>query len=352
MYIIAEIGSGHQGDLTLAKELIHATKESGADCAKFQAIFADEIVHPNVGRVPLPTGEISLYEKFLDLECSIDFYARLKEETQAVGLDFLCTPFGLKSLAMLKSLNVDAYKVASPELNHVPLLQGISQIKKPVFLSLGVSKMRDIDLALEILQNTGQKVTLLNCVTSYPAPEEDYNLNLLPHLAGIFNVDVGISDHSMDPILVPALSVFAGGRVIEKHICLSRSGDGLDDPIALEPKQFASMVQGVKRAQTDPDYLFYLEEKYGKSKVRAVMGDGIKKLAPSEIANYGRTNRSICACNNICAGDILNEQSMGVYRVEKMLRPGVSPEFWNILDGKTASKDIPAGQGIRWEDVL
>lgn len=351
MYIIAEIGGSHQGDLSRAKELIDATKETGANCAKFQAIFADEIVHPLVGHVSLPTGSISLYDTFKKLERAQDFYFELKNITEKAGLDFLCTPFGLQSFALLESLNVANYKVASPELNHIPLLQAIAQTAKPLFLSLGVSKICDIERALEIIGPDRSRVTLLNCVTSYPAPEEDYNLNLLPHLSALFDVKVGISDHSMDPVLVPCLSVYCGGCAIEKHICLSRSGDGLDDPIALEPAQFKMMVDSVHLAEESPSYLDELKKQYGVEKITAVMGDGIKRLAPSEMANYGRTNRSICAVHNISAGEILTEENTSLYRVEKILRPGLMPQYWSILLGRKAAKNIPAGQGICWKDI-
>ncbi len=351
MYIIAEIGGSHQGNLSHAKELIHAVKETGANCAKFQAVFAHEIVHPKVGIVPLPTGNISIYDTFKKLERSQEFYQELKNETQKAGLDFLCTPFGLESFALLENLNVQAYKVASPELNHLPLLQAISGTNKNIFLSLGVSKISDIEMALDQISDAQHRVTLLNCVTSYPAPEEDYNLNLLPHLAAIFDVKVGISDHSMDPILVPSLSVLCGGSAIEKHICLSRKGDGLDDPIALEPSQFAAMVRSVRIAQEDPRYLHELEKQYGKDKVQAVLGDGRKRLAGSEMANYGRTNRSICALRDIQSGESLTKDNTVLLRVEKVLRPGLSPQFWPVILQRNAAQNIPAGEGIRWQDI-
>lgn len=351
MYIIAEIGGSHQGDLARAKKLIHAVKDSGADCAKFQAVFADEIVHPRVGNVHLPTGNVPLYQCFQDLERDEDFYACLKEETEKIGLDFLCTPFGLRSFVLLQNLAVHQYKVASPELNHLPLLQAIAATGKPVFLSLGVSKICDIEQALQIMGPGRSDITLLNCVTSYPAPEEDYNLNLLPHLSALFNVKVGISDHSMDPILVPALSVYCGATVVEKHICLSRQGDGLDDPIALEPQQFAAMVQAVRTAEQQPTYLQDLIVHYGQEKVDAVLGDGVKRLAPSEAANYGRSNRSICAVQDIAAGERLTTENTALYRVEKQLRPGLGPQFWPVILGRIVTHTIPAGEGICWQDI-
>ncbi|MCL2519511.1 MAG: N-acetylneuraminate synthase family protein [Spirochaetaceae bacterium] len=350
MVIIAEIGTAHKASLNLAQNLIMAAKEAGADVVKFQAIIADEIVHPNVGQVPLPGGQIDIYQSFKQLEQPLSFYAQLKELTEAAGLQFLCTPFGLKSLAMLNQLGVNSYKVASPELNHLPLLTAMAKLDRPILLSLGVSKLSDIEEALAIvgIQNT----TLLHCVTSYPAPEADYNLRLLPHLKAIFNVEVGVSDHSKDSKLVPTLATYMGATVIEKHICLSRNDDGLDDPIALEPQQFKEMVKVVKAMQHNKEQAFNdLIAEYGAKQVEAVLGNGHKILAPSEAANYGRTNRSVCAVNNINKGELFTAANTALYRAEKKLKVGLPPKLWPVIVGRTARYTITAGNGITFEDI-
>jgi sialic acid synthase SpsE len=349
--IIAEIGTSHQGSLSHAKELIHAAKESGATCAKFQLVFADEIIHPNAGYVPLPGGSVRLYDKFKELEQGEEFYHTLKNETEKAGIDFLCTPFGLKSLSILREMQCQAYKIASPELNHLPLIDAAAALEKPLFLSLGVSLLSDIERALFTVNNRA-RVTLLHCVTSYPAPETDYNLRQLPHLASFFGVDAGVSDHSMDPRLVPALAVFMGARAVEKHICLSRKADGLDDPIALEPRQFAQMTESIRAMESDRDAaLTGLNNFYGREKIEAVLGSGKKELADSEKANYGRTNRSVCAVSPIKKGDILTAANTALYRCEKELRIGLPPFLWPQVIGRAAAHDIDAGEGIRFEDL-
>ena len=172
-----------------------------------------------------------------------------------------------------------------------------------VILSTGVSTLSDIEKALAI---TGtENVSILHCITSYPAPEEEYNLSIIENLSRIFGVPAGISDHSLDPVLVPALSIAYSGCIVEKHITLSRKTNGLDDPVALEPEQFALMSHVVNQAkaainrygiQTGRErIIMQLAEQFGKEKVQKVIGTGIKKLAPSEQSNYGRTNRnSLC----------------------------------------------------------
>ncbi|MDR1178291.1 MAG: N-acetylneuraminate synthase family protein, partial [Spirochaetaceae bacterium] len=229
-FIIAELGTGHNGDRVRAGELIDAAAQSGADCVKFQIVYAGEILHPKTGTVSLPGGDIALFERFKDLELPPDFYAEMKEKAEKQGLFFLCTPFGPRSAGELRGLAPGAVKIASPELNYTALLELIGSWDLPVFLSTGISLLADIEAALAFFSR--EKVCLLHCVTSYPAPPEDYKLRLITTLSGIFGCAVGLSDHSMDACLVPVLAAALGARAIEKHFCLSRSGSGLDDPIA------------------------------------------------------------------------------------------------------------------------
>ena len=354
--VVAEIGTGHGGDLGKARELIAAAAEAGADCAKFQCVIADEILHPATGAVPLPGGDVSLYERFRELELGEDFYAALKIEVERRGMVFLCTPFGLESARLLRRIGVEAMKIASPELNHLPLLGELASYGLPTILSSGVSTLSDIERALRRFRSQAgyaSGLALLHCVTAYPAPETDYNLRLLPGLSSVFGVPVGVSDHSLDPVLVPALAVAVGGVLVEKHICLDRTDSGLDDPVALPPDSFAAMVRAVRLAQrrTGADTMADLVSGYGRAKVEAVLGDGVKLLAPSEEANYLRTNRSIHALRPIRRGDLLSPESLALLRTEKVLRPGLGPEFLDAVLGRRARRNIPSGEGIEWEDV-
>lgn len=349
--VIAEIGTGHGGDPVKAAELIDAAAEAGADCAKFQCVFADEIIHPNTGTVPLPGGDIALFERFRELELGADFYRVLRERTESRGLLFLCTPFGIRSSRILRDIGVRAMKVASPELNHLPLLSEIAGYGLPVLLSCGVSTLADIERALGIL--AGLPLALLHCVTAYPAPPGDYNLRLIPGLTALLGLPVGVSDHSLDPILIPSLATALGAVAVEKHLCLSRADPGLDDLIALPPGEFRLMVEAIREASRRPadQTIDLLAASHGKSLVEASLGDGVKRLAPSEAANHGRTTRSIHALRDIEAGEALTEGNVALLRTEKLLRPGLEPGLLPLVIGRRARRRVPSGEGLTAEDL-
>jgi N-acetylneuraminate synthase len=185
-----------------------------------------------------------LFERFSELEQPIDFYARLKELCEQHEIDFLCTPFGIESARALRTIDPAAIKIASPELNHTELLGELSSYGLPLIVSTGVSQLADIEYALSILGTTD--ITLLHCITAYPAPEEEYNLRLISSLRAVLGVPVGLSDHSEDPALVPGLAAALGASVVEKHFTLSRSGTGLDDRIAMDPAMFTQMSASIR----------------------------------------------------------------------------------------------------------
>ena len=368
--IIAEIGTSHEGSIEKAKQLVDAAAEAGADTIKFQWVYADEILHPDTGFVQLPTGNIPLYDRFKQLECTSGFYKDMIDYVHSKGCKFCCSPFGVRSLRELLLLNPDIVKVASPELNHYPMLKELAHFRAdqkmrgqqpvPVVLSSGVSKLSDIEAAIDIIGTDG--VSLLHCITSYPAPEEEYNLRLITNLKNIFGIETGVSDHSLDPVLVPVMSILAGGTVIEKHITLSRKTSGLDDPVALEHEQFALMVHVVH--QTEAVLRHYgletgrkkavaqLAEQYGMEKLEAVLGDGVKRLADAEKANYGRTNRSLHFMHDMKAGEVIKGGDVAVLRTEKVLTPGISPAYDRQVLGAVLSKDVKAGEGLLWDSII
>lgn len=349
VYVIAEIGTAHSGDLAKARGLVRAARDSGADCAKYQYVIAREILHPAAGLVPLPGGDTPLFGVFESLERPPSFYAELRAMTKEEGLDFLCTPFGPGSARALREIGVSMMKVASPELNHEPLLAELAGYGLPTILSSGVSRLGDIERALSFFSGP---VALLHCVTAYPAPPEDYNLRLLPALARIFGAVVGVSDHSLDPCLVPCLALAQGARIVEKHFTASRSGGGLDDPIALEPASFARMCARLRSFDGLPggEIASEVAAEYGMEIVEAVLGDGRKRLAPSEEANYERTNRSLHALRRIAAGEAFTEDNVGVLRTEKVLGPGAAPGLLGVVLGRKALRDVEDGQGICFGD--
>lgn len=347
--VVAEAGSAHGGDLGRGLELVDAAVEAGAEAVKFQIIFAGEIVHPRTGSILLPGGETPIYERFRSLERGGEFYARLKERTERRGALFLASVFGPRSLQLLTELGAPAVKIASPELNHLPLLREVASRGLPAILSTGVSTLEDIESALAACP----RAALLHCVTAYPAPEAEYNLRLVGTLAARFGRPVGVSDHSLDPLLVPGVSAALGACLLEKHLTLARAGGGLDDPIALEPADFARMVQGVRGLQGrgEAEALRALGESCGEERVRQVLGDGVKRLAPSERGFYATTRRSLHAVDAIEAGQRIRRQDVCIVRSERNLRPGLEPDQLEAVCGRTARRRIPAGEGILWEDL-
>lgn len=365
--VIAEIGTAHGGDEVKAIELLHAAREAGAHTAKFQLVRADEILHPRSGTVDLPGGPVALYERFRDLEQSEEFFPRLIEEATKIGIGFLCSVFGIESARLVRRLGVHEIKIASPELNHLPLLREVATYRIPLILSAGVATVADIAEALTTVSGHAA-LTLLHCVTAYPAPEEEYNLRVLRSLHQIFGVPVGVSDHSLDPVLVPALATLHGAAVVEKHITLRRGDGGLDDRIALEPDEFSRMARAVHgfarrlslaatdnplaHRSTELELEAQIRGQYGDERVDAVLGNGVKTLAPSERRNYGFTNRSIHVLRDLSAGERLTHDNTAILRSERNLSPGLHPRYWQTVLGAALTREIAAGEGITWSHLL
>ncbi|MGP1431468.1 MAG: N-acetylneuraminate synthase family protein [Treponema sp.] len=356
--VIAEIGTGHNGSIKKAKELIAAAKESGADAVKFQIVYADEILHPDTGFVELPTGRIPLYERFRTLECSIDFYAELAEYAKQEGLLFSASAFGLRSAEELRQLNPAFFKIASPELNHFPLLERVASFGLPVILSTGVSRLGDIERAVSCLEAKGlapELRALLHCVTAYPAPETDYNTAVLQSLSALLNSPVGISDHSLDPAAVPIAGLLSGACILEKHICLSRKDTGLDDPVALEPAQFLQMTQTLRSLTgktEDGIYAAAADAGYPREFLQRIIGSGEKKLAAAEKGNYGTTNRSLHYVKDTAAGTVIQPEDIAILRTEKNLTAGESPEYYRHFIGAVLQKDVTGGAGAVFDDII
>ncbi|MDF1568029.1 MAG: N-acetylneuraminate synthase family protein [Spirochaetaceae bacterium] len=370
--IIAEIGTAHAGDLIRGLELIDAAADAGADIVKTQVVFAREILPPEAGLVPLPGGPTPLYEVFGSLERPPEFYAALAQRAEERGIGFLASPFGEKSVALLEDIGVKAWKIASPELNHEPLLERVAATGLPIILSTGVSRSEDIRRALDVIDSARPEaaagrapVMLLHCLTNYPAPENEANIRLIPALAAAYRRPVGLSDHSLNPVLIPALAAALGAAAVEKHITLNRDAGGLDDPVALTPGDFGRMTSAVRRygrpaagntgEGSDSD-LFHaavaeLSEEFGRDRVDACLGDGVKRLAPSEEAHYGRTNRSIHAVGPMTAGTVISDENTALLRTEKVLRPGIAPRDRERAYGRRLIRDIASGDGIQWEDL-
>ena len=408
--VVAEIGTSHQGSIEKAHKLIDAAAASGADAVKFQWVYADEILHPATGDVDLPGGKTRLYDTFKATECPSSFYKECMDAAHQKGLLFACSPFGTRSFDELLELHPDAVKIASPELNHTALLKRCASVygKVPLVLSSGVSKLADIEAALEVIgaldapdagaagtgvPNTSvtkevgvgdspqegcakgvvfPPLTLLHCVTCYPAPETQSNVACVESLRGVFGVPTGMSDHSTGAILVPTLAAMKRAAVLEKHFTLSHEGGGLDDSVALEPEQFSLMVHVVRQTCAlmesferdekplgvgfkriaEKRVMQQLEGSFTRDVIRATLGDGVKRLASCERANWGKTNRSLHYMRAMRTGERVAASDIAALRSEKNLSPGVSPHLEGTLVGAALTRDVASGEGVRLEDFL
>lgn len=355
--IIAEIGTSHAGDIHKAFEMIDDAVEAGCDAVKFQIVYADEILHPNSGCVKLPQGDVLLYDRFKLLELPVSFYAELADYARKKGVMFSASVFGERSFEDLLTLQPDFFKVASPELNYCSLIKDIAKCNVPLILSTGVSRLSDIESAIEAVRliSPNLPLAILHCITSYPAPESEYNVSLIENLSNIFGIPVGLSDHSLHPFFIPCLSLAFSSSIIEKHICQCKNEKGLDDKIALEPNEFKLMCDSIREVEgkTKEEIIEYLLSKdIGKKNIFAAIGNGVKFLAPSELRNYERTNRSIHYVHDMKAGTPIKKEDICIVRTEKVLTVGLSPSMYDVALDSVLQRDVKAGEGVQFDDII
>lgn len=235
-FIIAEGGLNHNGDIDIGKELVKEAKKCGADAIKFQSYHTEDFI----------SKKSEYYELFKSLELSEEEFYELKEYAEKIGIMFISTPLDLKYVDILNKMNVPAFKIASGDLTFYPLLEKVAKTGKPVILSTGMSDIGEIWEAVKVLENNGcRDIILLHCISSYPTPYEDVNLNAIKTLKSIFNIPVGYSDHTLG-ILAPVVSVALGADVIEKHFTLDKNMEGPDHALSADPEEFKEMVNNIR----------------------------------------------------------------------------------------------------------
>jgi len=355
--IIAELGTSHRGELDRAFKMIDALKDSGCDAVKVQIVYADEILHPKSGKVGLPCGDVLLYDRFKELESPLSFYKKIRDYARKAGLMFSASAFGMRSLEDLSSLSPEFFKLASPELNHYPLIREMAKKNVPIILSTGVSRLADIECAISEVRRVNESLPLaiLHCITSYPAPEAEYNVSVIENLSRIFYIPAGLSDHSLHAFFVPLLSLAFSSSIIEKHFCLSKNEDGLDDKIALEPDDFSLMCRELRNMEGKGRNAIIqrlLDEGISRDKIEKAIGRGDKRLARSEKENYDRTNRSLHYAKDLKKGSILKEEDVLIVRTEKVLSVGLSPKFYDVVVGAVLQKDVMGGAGLYFDDII
>lgn len=321
VYIIAEAGVNHNGDIDLAKELITKGAEAGVDAVKFQTFKAETLVTKKAKKAEYQVENTkdsndSQYEMIKKLELDYKVHEELKAFAESKGVEFLSSAFDLDSIDLLEKLGMRFFKVPSGEITNYPYLKNIAKKGKPVILSTGMSNLGDIERALEVLKNNGAKsVSVLHCNTEYPTPIEDVNLSAMNTIQSAFNVEVGYSDHTLG-IEVPIAAVALGARIIEKHFTLDKSMEGPDHVASLEPDELKTMVTSIRNIEKS-------------------LGDGLKLPTSSEKKNMPIARKSIVAKTNIKEGDYFTEDNLTVKRPGE----GINPMEWNNIIGKKATKN-------------
>ena len=324
VFVIAEAGVNHNGDLKLARALIDVAVEAGADAVKFQTFRADRLVTPDAPKAEYQwqtTGDAeSQFEMLKRLELSVDAHRELQSYCNERGILFLSTPFDEEAVDLLDELGVPAFKISSGDLTNSPLLEHVASKGKPVILSTGMSELSELIEAVSILNTAGcESPVLLHCVSNYPAQPAEVNLRAMQTMRSAFDVPVGFSDHT-EGIDVALAAVALGACVIEKHFTMDRTLPGPDHPASLEPAELRELVRSIRR-------------------VESALGSGRKIPAAGEIETAKVARRSLVAARDIPAGATL-EREMVVMR-----RPGtgMSPAMLNTLLDRKATRDLAAG---------
>ncbi len=329
VFIIAEAGVNHNGDLELAKQLIDVAAKAGADAVKFQTFKAKSLVSLDAPKaayqMQTTAADESQFTMIKKLELNLDTHHLLRAHCHDRGIQFLSSPFDLESVDLLFGLGMEIFKIPSGEITNLPYLRKIGSLNKKVILSTGMSTLAEVEAAIQILYAAGLKkeqLTLLHCNTEYPTPMVDVNLRAMQTLADSFDIKVGYSDHTLG-IEIPIAAVALGATVIEKHITLDNDLPGPDHRASLEPQELVAMVKAIRN----------LEQ---------ALGDGIKQPTPSEEKNRPIARKSIVACRQIKQGELLTDDNLTVKRPAT----GISPMKWDRLIGTRASKDFKADEVI------
>jgi N-acetylneuraminate synthase/N,N'-diacetyllegionaminate synthase len=329
VFVVAEIGINHGGSLPHAMRLIDAAAEAGADAVKFQTFRADRLMVSNGDRLAQQDdGSESAYQMFRRLELGGEEYEKLKRHADARKVLFLSTPFDEESADLLDGIGVPAFKVASADINHLPLLKHLAAKKKPVILSTGMSFLSEVAEAVWTLKTAGtSEILLLHCVSSYPAPPESLNLRSIQTMRDYFDLPVGYSDHA-EGILLPLVAVSLGAVLVEKHFTLDKHAPGPDHKLSVDPGELRSMVQSIRI-------------------IEASLGDGRKCPAPCEAENRLLSRRSIVAC-----ADIRAHETIALWMLS-FKRPGngIEPKQAEKIVGMKARRNISRDTALQWDDL-
>jgi pseudaminic acid synthase len=329
--IVGEMSANHDQDLDQALKLVDLAADAGCDAIKLQTYTKDSLTlptdHPSA-RINAVWGASTLYELYGKATMPYEFHGPIFERTRARGMIAFSTAYDEAAVDYLEKHNVPAYKVASFELVHLPLLKYIASTKKPVVLSTGMATLAEVEEGLETLEAAGcHDVMLLHCCSSYPADPRDVNLNAITTLRQAFDKPIGFSDHTVGSA-VPIAAVTLGACMIEKHYTNDVTRTGPDHRFSADAAELRRMVQGIRD-------------------VEAAMGTGRKRMAPSEAENRLAGRRSIFTVAALEPGQVVTRDML------RIVRPGsgLHPRFVDTVVGRTAKRKIPANWPITWDDV-
>ena len=316
-FIIAEVGSNHNGSLEQAKKLIDVAVDAEADAVKFQIFKAERL-----------SADKKIQKILKKFEFKREWVKELSEYTKRKDILFLATPFDTEAVELSDKINIPAFKIASGDLTNLPLIKYIAKKGKPIILSVGLGTLEEIREALDVIYSTeNENVALLHCVASYPTKPADVNLKVIETLKQKFQVPVGFSDHTMQ-ISIPIGAVALGANIIEKHFTLDRKLEGPDHPYALEPEELEIMVKGIRD-------------------VEKALGSEIKQVGESERKGLVSARRSIHARGDIPKGTTITKDMI------KIVRPctGIEPKYLNQVLNTKAKKNILKDDVITWNDL-
>ncbi len=328
-FCVAEMSGNHLKDFSRAVEIIHAAKEAGADAIKLQTYTADSLsIDCDNEYFQIHGGlwdGMTEYKLYQEASTPWDWQPKLQEVAAGLGLECFSSPFDFASVDFMEQCKMPAYKVASYEINDIPLIRKIAALHKPVIFATGVARLEDIERALQVCKEEGnEEVMLLKCVSAYPTPYEEINLAMIPTLAKKYDCLVGLSDHSMGSV-VPVGGTAFGIKMVEKHLTLRRADGGPDGAFSMEPEEFKEMVDNIR----------ILEKAIGISEY------GLTKKQEEE----RKGSRSLFVVKDIKAGEKLTPENV------RSIRPGYglhTMHYEEIL-GKTAVRDIAMGTPLAWE---
>jgi N,N'-diacetyllegionaminate synthase len=331
-FIIAEAGVNHGGSLDIAKTLVERAKDCGADAVKFQSFRADKLVSKWAEKAEYQkhttSASESQYRMLKNLEFSGEDHGVLVRHCREMDIAFLSSPFDEESADLLHDLNVPLFKIPSGEITNIPLLRHIAGKKRPIILSTGMSTLGEIEEALAAIRETGnQDVSLLHCVSQYPAPYREINLGAMDTIRACFHVPVGFSDHT-EGIEIAIAAVALGATIIEKHFTLSREMEGPDHKASSEPDEFRKLVEAIRNVELS-------------------MGDGIKRPASCEMGNIWIARKSVVAKSPIKPGEKFTEQNI------TLKRPGygIQPKDVSKIVGMEAKIPFDTDDVITWDKV-